>query len=82
MKVRCRKCGRIENAILTTLAAAVYDWRLGFGNDPRWRRKVYVWEHNACDLDGRWIWEPGAPVPKGWDVVVEEKEAVEVGRGS
>jgi len=54
MKVRCRKCGRIENAILTTLAAAVYDWRLGFGNDPRWRRKVYVWEHNACDLDGRW----------------------------
>ena len=60
MKVRCRKCGRIENAILTTLAAAV----------------------NACDLDGRWIWEPGAPVPEGWDVVVEEKEAVGVGHGS
>mgnify|MGYP000144323066 CR=1 FL=1 len=68
MNLRCLKCGKVEHAIQSTLAAAIYDWRLGFGSDPRWKKRVWVWEHGSCDNDGRWVWDGESPPPAGWEI--------------
>ena len=71
MKARCLVCGKEVPMVRTTLAAAWFDWRLGFGNDERWRKKVWVWEHGSCTQDGRWVWDGESPPPAGWEILRE-----------
>jgi len=68
MRAKCKICGKSEPMVETTIAAGLYDWRLAFAGDPRWKKKIYIWEHGSCENDGRWFWDGESSPPEGWEI--------------